>query len=102
MPAYPRKKIEIVVERPLARRVLDWLSAQGVKGHSLIPNVSGSGHHGSRGPGDVSGVFENVLIIAVAPADKAYAILEASTTQMKDTAAVVFLSDVEVARPEHF
>ncbi len=102
MKAHPRKKIEIVVERPFARRVVEWLAAQGVKGHSLIPNVSGSGRLGVRGPGDVAGVFENVLIIAVASADVAYAVLEASTGQLKDTAAVVFLSDVEVARGDHF
>jgi len=102
MPAHRRKKIEIVVEAPLARKVLDWLARRGVTGHTLIPHVSGSGRHGARGPGEVSGIFENVLIVAIARDEVAYRVLEDVETELRDTVGIVCLSDVEVARGEHF
>ena len=51
MEFHKRKKIEIVVEAVKARDVLAWLARRGVKGYSLIPNVSGFGRQGARTAG---------------------------------------------------
>lgn len=102
MEFHKRKKIEIVVEAVKARDVLAWLARRGVKGHSLIPNVSGFGRQGTRTPADVAGIFENVLIVAVAGEEVARQVLAESVVELRDYAAIVLLSDVEVARGDHF
>jgi len=97
-----RKKIEVVIEAPLTRAVIDWLGGQGVKGYSLIPRVSGGGHHGERQNDDVTRVFENVLIIAVAPEAVARKVLEQFHSRFPNVTGIIYLSDVDVARSEHF
>ena len=66
MTGHPRKKIEIIVEAPLQRAVLDWLAGQGVKGWSLLPRVTGGGQHGERSGDNVTRTFDNVMIVAIA------------------------------------
>lgn len=102
MEFHKRKRIEIVVEAVKSRDVIAWLTRRGVRGYSLVPNVSGFGRQGARAPADVAGIFENVLIIAVAGEDVARQVLAESVEELRDFAAIVTLSDVDVARGDHF
>lgn len=102
MTGHPRKKIEIVVEAPLQRAVLDWLADRGVKGWSLLPRVTGGGHHGERSGDDITRAFDNVMIIAIATEPVARAVLDNFHRRFADALAIVYISDVEVARPERF
>ena len=97
-----RRKIEVIVEAPLARAVIEWLGEQGVRGYSMIPRVSGGGQRGERLTDDVTKVFENVLIIAIAPENLAQQILLGFHSRFPNVTGIVYLSDVEVARSEHF
>lgn len=97
-----RRKIEVIVEAPLARAVIEWLGEQGVRGYSMIPRVSGGGQRGERLTDDVTKVFENVLIIAIAPEALAQHILLGFHARFPNVTGIVYLSDVEVARAEHF
>lgn len=102
MPGHPRKKIEIIVEAPLQRSVLDWLGSQGVKGWSVVPRVIGGGQHGERSGDDVTRAFDNVMVIAIAAEPIARAVLDGFHQRFPDAVAIVYISDVEVARPERF
>lgn len=102
MTGHIRKKIEIIVEAPLQRAVLDWLTAQGVTGWSLLPRVLGGGRHGERSGDDVSRAFDNVMIVAIADAAVARAVLDGFHARFADAVGIVYLSDVEVARQERF
>ncbi len=102
MEIHRRRKIEVIVEAPLARAVIDWLGERGVRGYSMIPRVSGGGHHGERQGDDVTRVFENVLIIAIAPEDMARAILTGFHARFPNATGIIYLSDVDVARSAHF
>lgn len=102
MQTHRRKKVEIVVEAAFVRPVLDWLKEMGATGYTLIPKVSGDGHHGERAAGDISRVFDNVLIIAIVREEVAYRILEDSLKVLANATGIVYLSDVEVARAGHF
>jgi nitrogen regulatory protein PII len=102
MEVHRRKKIEIVVESGLLDETVAWLTAHGVKGYTTVPKVSGFGRQGHRQVQEISRVFENTLIIAIAPEDTARRILAESVERFRDFAAIVYLSDVEVARPDHF
>lgn len=102
MPGHPRKKIEIIVEAPLQRSVLEWLSSQGVKGWSLLPRVIGGGQHGERSGDDVTRAFDNVMIVAVTTEPVARQVLDGFHQRFANAVAIVYISDVEVARPDRF
>ena len=102
MNVHRRKKIEIVVESSIVPDVVEWLTTHGVKGYTTVPKVSGFGRQGLRQTEEISRVFENTLVIAIAPEETARRILAESVEQFRDYAAIVYLSDVEVARPDHF
>ncbi|MBX9944715.1 MAG: hypothetical protein K2Y40_11600 [Reyranella sp.] len=102
MDIHRRKKIEIVVESGMVPDVVDWLIGHGVKGYTTVPKVSGFGRQGRRQTEEISRVFENTLVIAIAPEATARRILAESVERLRDYAAIVYLSDVEVARPDHF
>ena len=44
----PCKRIEIVIEQPLASRLADILVNLGAPGYTLIPNAAGRGDRGVR------------------------------------------------------
>ena len=44
----PCKRIEIVSEETLTRRMAQMLEAQGTPGYTLIPRASGQGDRGAR------------------------------------------------------
>lgn len=100
--AHARKKIEIIVEAPLQKPVLDWLSGQGVKGWSVFPKVIGGGRHGERSGDDITRAFDNVMIVAIATETVARAVLDGFHTRFTDAVAVVYTSDVEVSRADRF
>ncbi|WP_341912638.1 hypothetical protein [Ferrovibrio terrae] len=100
--AHPRRKIEIIVEAPLQKPVLDWLAQQGVKGWSVFPRVIGGGRHGERSGDDITRAFDNVMIVAIASETVAAAVLDGFHTRFADAVAVVYTSAVDVARPDRF
>jgi hypothetical protein len=62
----PCKRIEIVIERPLAQLMADLLSELGAPGYTLIDRASGRGDRGLRRGDEPTGTATNcVFIIAV-------------------------------------
>lgn len=99
---YRKKKVEIVVEVARARRLLQAIEDVGAKGYTVIPHISGAGHQGERGAGDVLGVFGNVLIIVIATEAVALQVVERCQQLLENYAGIVYLSDVDVVRDAHF
>lgn len=97
-----RKKIEIVCERAILDDVLAWLREAGVTGHTVIPHVAGHGRQGRRDGDEASRVLQNALVIAITREEVARQLLRDSVERLRDFAAIVYLCDVEVARPDHF
>ena len=101
-PTHARKKVEIIVERAQMRRVLDLVERLGATGYTVIPTLAGKGHHGPRAEDGVARVFESVMVIAITTEPVAKALLAEVSAAMRDYIGIVAVSDVEVARPEHF
>lgn len=97
-----KKKVEIVVEVARAPRILRMITEKGATGYTVVPNLGGKGRRGMRGGADVVQVFDNVMIVVVTTADVARAILAESQGLLKDYVGIVYMSDVEVVRDEHF
>lgn len=99
---FPKKKVEVIVEAAFADAVLDAMEREGAKGYTVIPHLRGKGHHGVRRYAGVSGVYENIMIVTICGPDRALRILKAAKEAIGDAVGIVYMSDVEVFRDEHF
>eukprot|EP00439_Symbiodinium_sp_Y106_P088455 s1_g991.t1 len=102
MQMFKKKKIEVVVEAIYAPRVVEAAKNAGAKGYTALPNLQGSGTHGDRRGSGLSGAFENVMVICIVDASIAGAVMAAIKEAIGDAIGVLYASDVEVLRDEHF
>jgi nitrogen regulatory protein PII len=89
------KRLEIVLERDQIPMVCGVLS-QHATGYTIIPEVTGYGHHGTRKEG------ETVLLVTVVTRDHVDPILDILIPLLNQRSGVVLISDVQVLRGEHF
>lgn len=100
---HPMKKVEIVVDNAAVERVTDLVEEAGAKGYTVHPEVSGKGLRGVRSAADdIYGTFHNAMVVVVTPPETAQRIVEDALELFEAYAGVLYVSDVSVARPEHF
>ena len=97
-----RKKLEIIVEAPVLRRVEGFLSEAGVRGWTVLPSLAGAGDSGEWRSGDFTPGQEKRLILALVSSEVAEKVLERLADFFADYPGVVAVSDVEVLRGEKF
>ncbi len=95
----PLKKLEIILEGEHQRFATDLLDRAGVKGYTIINQVSGKGSHGFH-EGHLMFNEEDVLImiIAAVPEELVKPILEGFAPFYNEHSGVVFISDIQVTR----
>ncbi len=93
------KKLEIILEGEHQEFATDLLDHAGVKGYTIINNLSGKGSHGFHG-GHLMFNEEAVLImiIAAVPEELVNPILEGFAPFYNKHSGVVFVSDIQVTR----
>ena len=100
---HPLKKIEIVVKGERQHFVSDLLARSGATGYTLIRDVAGMGHHGfHEGRLLFNDQASLVMFIAVAPETAIQRIASGLKPLFEQHSGVMFISDVQVARLEHF
>lgn len=103
MQTHPKKRIDIIIEMPLLRRITERFDKAGVSGYSVLPVVAGRGQTGAwSAGGQVSEVGQMAAIICIVDAGKADAVLDEVFAVVKKQIGFVTLSDVAVVRPERF
>ncbi len=103
MQTFPKKRIEIIIEQPVVKRVLARLDAADVTGYSVIPVVAGRGHEGSwTAQGEIGDAGQMMAIICIADAAKLDAVLETVFAVVTRQIGFVSVSDVAVVRTERF
>lgn len=102
MKTHAKKKIEVIVERPLLRDVLDVIDDLGATGYTVVPTIAGRGDEGPWRADDVSSAFDRVMIIVITGEDVANQIVERAYDLLQDYNAIVILSDVAVVRGDRF
>lgn len=103
MQMFAKKRVEILIERALLKRLTEELVRTGVSGFSVVPLAAGRGQAGqwdSDGQiGDAAGMF--ALWCIVDPA-RLEGLLQAVFAIVSRQVGLVSVSDVEVVRPERF
>ncbi|MEM8802094.1 MAG: DUF3240 family protein [Pseudomonadota bacterium] len=103
MDTYDAKRVEIIIEAPLERRLTDALNAAGVSGYTVLPVRGGSGRSGpwSRA-GQVSVAAGMVAVVCLVRPDGVDALLDAAFAVVEKHIGVVSVTDAQVIRLERF
>ncbi len=102
MQTHQKKKVEIIVEAPLLRAAIELIEQAGAKGYTVLPSRAGMGTHGPWESGQITEALHMELIIVIAEETVARRIMAEAYALLGDYTAIIYLSDVEVLRADHF
>ena len=103
MQTHPKKRIDVIVEAPLMRRIIDRLDQANVSGYSVMPIMAGRGHDGSwTADGQISNATQMVAIMCITDASKVDHLLDSVFGVISHQIGFVTISDVSVVRPGRF
>jgi nitrogen regulatory protein PII len=103
METHDAKRVAIIIEQMMERRLTQAIQKAGVTGYTILPVLGGSGRSGewSRS-GQVSRASGMVQVICVIRPDRLDALLEAAFSVVERHIGVVTVSDCQVLRAERF
>lgn len=99
---FTRKRIEILVDTPLAPLIIQAAADAGIAGYTLIAVQSGAGRSGAWREDRVTGVGTKSIFLTVASVEKASRLVDFLKPHLDDYGLLLTLSDVEVVRSERF
>lgn len=103
METHKAKRVAIIIESPMERRLTDALTNAGVTGFSILPVLGGSGRSGvwSR-EGQVGRAGGMMQVVCIIRPDRLDGLLDAAFKVVDRHIGVVTVSDCEVLRAERF
>jgi nitrogen regulatory protein PII len=103
MQTHAAKRVEIMIEAPMERRLTEVLDAAGVTGYTVLPVHGGSGRSGrwSR-EGQVSAAGGMVAVLCIVRPDRLDTLLEAAFAVVERHIGFVAVTDCAVLRAERF
>jgi len=102
METHTAKRVEIVIEAPLERRLKDTLEEAGVTGFTVLPVLGGSGRSGRWSREGQVGRSGMVMFVCLIRPDRLDALLEAAFAVVEKHIGVVSVTDAQVLRAERF
>lgn len=97
-----RRKIEVLVDSPLVRRVTQTADQVGVTGYTILPTLGGAGRGGRWSDDQVSGADAKVLFVTVTSQAKAEAFTDALAPLLESHGLMLMTSTVDVVRAGKF
>jgi hypothetical protein len=97
-----RRRIEVLVDAPLARRIIAAAQLVGIAGYTLLPTLEGQGAGGHWSDDQISGAQSKRLFLSVTSQAKAAAFVEAVAPLLDSHGLLLLLSDVDVVRGGKF
>jgi nitrogen regulatory protein PII len=103
METHPKKRLEIIVEAPVLKRVLDLLDRLAVTGYTVMPALAGRGRDGRwRREGLVTDAGQMVVIVCILDESRVSDVLDPVFELVSRQIGIVTLSNTWVVRPERF
>jgi len=103
MKTHQAKRVEIIIEAPLERRLTDALEAAGVTGYTTLPVRGGSGRSGSwTSEGQISPGSGMSAVVCLVRPERLDSLLDAAFRVVEPHIGVVSITDAEVVRAERF
>jgi PII-like signaling protein len=101
-PLHPRKRLELIVDRPHLPRYVRLLEERGVNGYTVLPALGGKGSRGEWNPARLTDAADRVVVLAVLGEGVVEEVLGDLDALFERFPGVAFVSDVAVLRPERF
>lgn len=102
MQMHKARRVEIVIEAPLERRLTDALVKAGVTGFTVLPVLGGSGRSGQWTREGQVGRSGMVAVICLIRPERLDALLDAAFAVVERHIGVVSVTECEVLRAERF
>ena len=96
-----RKRIEILADKALERKVTDAIDRAGITGWTVLPVSSGSGREGRWREESVMGT-DKVVVLTIANQEAASALASDIAPILSSHGLILSMWDVEVIRGERF
>ena len=96
-----RKRIEILTDKALQKRVTNTIDKAGITGWTIVPVTEGKGRDGAWREERVMGT-DKVFVLTIAAEDKAQALAEELAPMLTKYGFILSMWDVEVIRGERF
>lgn len=103
MQMHPAKRVEIIIEAPMERRLTQVLTEAGVRGFTILPVLGGSGRSGAwTREGQVSAAGGMVAFVCLIRPERLDGLLEAVLGVVERHIGVVSVTEAQVLRAERF
>lgn len=102
MQTHTAKRVEIVIEAPLERRLTDAITEAGVTGYTVLPVRGGSGRSGKWTREGQIGRAGMVAVVCLIKPERLDTLLEAAFAVVEKHIGVVSITDAQVLRAERF
>ena len=103
MQTHAAKRVEIIIEAPMQRRLTDALEEAGVTGYTVLPVRGGSGRSGAwTREGQVSTAGGMVAVVCLIRPERLDGLLDAAFAVVERHIGVVSVTEAEVLRAERF
>ncbi len=99
---FTRKRVEILIDTPLAPRLVQAASEAGIAGYTLIPVESGAGRSGTWHGDHVTGAQSKTIFLTIASEENAAKFVDMLAPHLESFGMLLTLSDVQIVRPERF
>jgi nitrogen regulatory protein PII len=103
MQMHQAKRVEIIIEAMMERRLTEALTAAGVTGYTVLPVSGGSGRSGEwTRAGQVGRAGGMVAVICLVRPERLDPLIEAAFAVVERHIGVVSVTDAHVIRAERF
>jgi nitrogen regulatory protein PII len=103
MQMHQAKRVEIIIEAMMERRLTEALTAAGVTGYTVLPVSGGSGRSGEwTREGQVGRAGGMVAVICLVRPERLDPLIEAAFAVVERQIGVVSVTDAHVIRAERF
>ncbi|MDP5084451.1 MAG: transcriptional regulator [Yoonia sp.] len=102
MQTHTAKRVEIVIEAPLERRLTQALTNAGVTGFTILPVLGGSGRSGVWTREGQVGRAGMVSVVCLIKPERLDGLLDAAFGVVEKHIGVVSITDAQVLRAERF
>lgn len=99
---FTRKRVEILIDTPLAPRLISAAADAGIAGYTLIPVQSGAGRGGTWRDDSFGSAQSKTIFLTIASAEKAGRFVDALAPHLESYGMLLTMADVEVVRGERF
>ena len=98
-----RKKLEILLDAPLLKRVRSLANEAGVSGYTLYPTIGGEGEFGRWLDDQVTGgAGSKILFVTIANEETTDLFLQSIVPLLDEYGLIVLISDIDVIRANRF